>query len=47
MQGDPIMDTIREAIEKAILAESMEQRDEPAEQEGLAKADGAQGESGG
>ncbi|VFU14252.1 conserved hypothetical protein [anaerobic digester metagenome] len=47
VQGDPIMDTIREAIEKAILAESMEQRDEPAEQEGLAKADGAQGESGG
>ncbi len=46
VQGDPIMDTIREAIEKAIIAESMEQPDEAAGQEEADKPDGARGESG-
>lgn len=47
VQGDPVMDAIREAIEKAILAESMEQPDEPAGQEEPDKADEAQGDPGG
>ncbi len=43
VQGDPIMDTIREAIEQAIIAESMEQPDEPAEQ---GEPDESQGDPG-
>lgn len=45
VQGDPIMDTIREAIEQAIIAESTEQpEDETAEQDETDRAEGEPGE---